>query len=174
MSLEKECASVCHDPLLVTVTQLQEAIEALPPGSFKAHPRDASGAFSPTPASSTPVISPPPGVTPAPQPCFIQPLVVATQIHIEGMTCNSCAQSIEGMISQRKGVRSAQVSLANHCGTFEYDPLLTTLEELREAIEDMGFDAFLPGENRARSTSVTAPQSPQQRPLSSPSLSTRR
>lgn len=43
-------------------------------------------------------------------------------------------------------MRSAQVSLANHRGTFEYDPLLTTPEDLREAIEDMGFDAFLPGE----------------------------
>ncbi|XP_046879490.1 copper-transporting ATPase 1 [Hypomesus transpacificus] len=152
VSLEKECASICHDPLLVTVTQLKEAIEALPPGSFKAHPRDdAPGSFSPTPASYTPVMSPPPGAVPAPQPHLtsplIQPLLVVTQIHIEGMTCNSCVQSIEGMISQRKGVRSAQVSLANHSGTFEYDPLLTTLEELRDAIEDMGFDAFLPESN---------------------------
>ena len=31
-------------------------------------------------------------------------------------------------------------------GMFEYDPLLTGPEQLREAVEDMGFDAFLTGE----------------------------
>ncbi|KAJ8255284.1 hypothetical protein GJAV_G00203140 [Gymnothorax javanicus] len=76
-----------------------------------------------------------------------QPLGAVVEIRIEGMTCNSCVQSIEGMISQHKGVKSAQVSLANHNGTFEYDPLVTSAEELREAIEDMGFDAFLPESN---------------------------
>lgn len=44
-------------------------------------------------------------------------------------------------------MRSAQVSLTDHQGVFEYDPLLTTPEELKEAIEDMGFDAFLPGKS---------------------------
>uniref|UniRef100_A0A8C4HB01 P-type Cu(+) transporter n=1 Tax=Dicentrarchus labrax TaxID=13489 RepID=A0A8C4HB01_DICLA len=125
VSLEKEKASICHDPLKVTVTQLQQAIEALPPGNFKTQPWDSS----------------------ASQPCFTQPLASVANIHIEGMTCNSCVESIEGMISQRKGVISAQVSLADHRGIFEYDPLLTMPEELREAVEDMGFDAFLPETN---------------------------
>uniref|UniRef100_A0A8C9XWY6 P-type Cu(+) transporter n=1 Tax=Sander lucioperca TaxID=283035 RepID=A0A8C9XWY6_SANLU len=132
VSLEKEKVSICYDPLKATATQLQQAIEALPPGTFKIQPWDSSGALSPAkPAAS--------------QPCFTQPLASVVNIHIEGMTCNSCVQSIEGMISQRKGVISAQVSLADHQGAFEYDPLLTTPEELREAVEDMGFDAFLPG-----------------------------
>uniref|UniRef100_A0A8P4GBR1 P-type Cu(+) transporter n=1 Tax=Dicentrarchus labrax TaxID=13489 RepID=A0A8P4GBR1_DICLA len=121
VSLEKEKASICHDPLKVTVTQLQQAIEALPPGNFKTQPWDSSGP--------------------------LRPLASVANIHIEGMTCNSCVESIEGMISQRKGVISAQVSLADHRGIFEYDPLLTMPEELREAVEDMGFDAFLPETN---------------------------
>uniref|UniRef100_A0A3Q1GDP0 P-type Cu(+) transporter n=1 Tax=Acanthochromis polyacanthus TaxID=80966 RepID=A0A3Q1GDP0_9TELE len=153
VSLENEKASICYDPLKVTVTQLQQAIEALPPGNFKTQPWGASEPLSPvstlpTPASSS---SQPTRATQAKpaasQPCFIQPLASVVHIHIEGMTCNSCVQSIEGMISQRKGVTSAQVSLADHQGIFEYDPLLTTPEELREAIEDMGFDAFLPETN---------------------------
>ncbi|CAO2623347.1 Copper-transporting ATPase 1 [Lemmus lemmus] len=61
------------------------------------------------------------------------------------MTCNSCVQSIEGVISKKPGVKSIRVSLANSTGTVEYDPLLTSPETLREAIEDMGFDAVLPG-----------------------------
>uniref|UniRef100_A0A8D0CTK9 P-type Cu(+) transporter n=1 Tax=Sander lucioperca TaxID=283035 RepID=A0A8D0CTK9_SANLU len=132
VSLEKEKVSICYDPLKATATQLQQAIEALPPGTFKIQPWDSSGALSPVSISPTPALSPPrPART--------------TQAKPAGMTCNSCVQSIEGMISQRKGVISAQVSLADHQGAFEYDPLLTTPEELREAVEDMGFDAFLPG-----------------------------
>uniref|UniRef100_A0A671U6P5 P-type Cu(+) transporter n=1 Tax=Sparus aurata TaxID=8175 RepID=A0A671U6P5_SPAAU len=127
VSLEEEKASICYDPLKVTVTQLQQAIEALPPGNFKTQSWDSSAPFS--------------------APCFMQPLASEANIHIEGMTCNSCVESIEGMISQRKGVMSAHVSLADHKGMFEYDPLLTSPEELREAIEDMGFDAFLPDYN---------------------------
>uniref|UniRef100_A0A8C4H9L8 P-type Cu(+) transporter n=1 Tax=Dicentrarchus labrax TaxID=13489 RepID=A0A8C4H9L8_DICLA len=150
VSLEKEKASICHDPLKVTVTQLQQAIEALPPGNFKTQPWDSSGPLSivstsPTPALSSPRLAGATQAKPAAsQPCFTQPLASVANIHIEGMTCNSCVESIEGMISQRKGVISAQVSLADHRGIFEYDPLLTMPEELREAVEDMGFDAFLP------------------------------
>lgn len=137
--LEKEKATICYDPLRITVPDLQRAIEALPPGKFKTKPWDSLFALSPAPTS-------PPPASSASRPCFTQPLNSVINIHIEGMTCNSCVQSIEGMISQRKGVMSSRVSLVNHQGTFEYDPLLTSPEELREAIEDMGFDATLPGE----------------------------
>lgn len=155
VSLENEKASICYDPQKVTVTQLQQAIEALPPGNFKTQPWDSSGPLSPVATSPARTLPPssswPTGANQAKpavlQPCFNQPLGSVVNIHIEGMTCNSCVQSIEGMISQKKGVMSAEVSLTDHQGIFEYDPLLTTPEELREAIEDMGFDAFLPETN---------------------------
>lgn len=155
VSLETEKASICYDPLKVTVPELQQAIEALPPGNFKTQPWDSTGPLSPVSISPTPALSAPwpagavQAKLTAPQPCFTQPLASVVKIRIEGMTCNSCVQSIEGMISQRNGVVSAHVSLAEHQGIFEYDPLLTSPEELREAVEDMGFDAFLPGK-RAR------------------------
>lgn len=128
--LEKEKASICYDPLRITVPELQRAIEALPPGNFKTEPWDSTS---------------PPAAPSASQLCFTQPLSSVVIVHIEGMTCNSCVQSIEGVISQRKGVTSTRVSLVDHQGTFEYDPLLTSPEELRKAIDDMGFDATLPG-----------------------------
>uniref|UniRef100_A0A8C8F6M0 P-type Cu(+) transporter n=1 Tax=Oncorhynchus tshawytscha TaxID=74940 RepID=A0A8C8F6M0_ONCTS len=144
--LESESASIHYDPGRVTVSGLQQAIESLPPGTFKTQPwSSTSGGVSPT--STTPPPSSQAGLS-STQPCYSQPLTATALIHIEGMTCGFCVQSIEGMLSQRKGVRSAKVSLANHRGAFEYDPLLTQPEELREAIEDMGFDAFLPGENQ--------------------------
>lgn len=150
VSLEKEKASICYDPLQISVSQIQQAIEALPPGKFRTSLWDSPAALcSPPPPQSASAL---PGLGghakyAVPQPCFSQPLLSVANIHIEGMTCNSCVQSIEGMISQRNGVISAKVSLAEHQGVFEYDPLVTTPEELREAIEDMGFDAFLPETN---------------------------
>lgn len=151
VSLEKGKASICYNPLKVTVPQLQQAIEALPPGNFKTELWDTSSPLSPVSPPSTPAISSrPAGASQAKpaasQPCFTQPLASVVNIHIENMTCNSCVQSIESMLSQRKGVVSARVSLNDQQGIFEYDPLLTTPEELKDAIEDMGFVAFLAGE----------------------------
>ncbi|MBN3303402.1 ATP7A ATPase, partial [Amia calva] len=133
VSLQEESASIHYNPKLTTVNQLKSAIEALPPGNFKVR----IGTNSPSACVS--VLTP---VTHADQ-----PLVSVTIIGIEGMTCGSCVQSIEGVLSQREGVKSAVVSLAKHSGTFEYDPLLTSPEELQRAVEDMGFDAFLPETN---------------------------
>jgi len=146
VSLETEKASICYDPLTVTVPQLRQALEALPPGNFKTCLWDS-------PDSPTSLALPQPGAlwTQQARPCVSTPLGgTVAEVRIEGMTCGSCVRSIEGMISQRKGVRSVQVSLAEHKGTFEYDPLLTNPEELRDAVEDMGFDAFLPGEKKQR------------------------
>uniref|UniRef100_A0A8C7ZT34 P-type Cu(+) transporter n=1 Tax=Oryzias sinensis TaxID=183150 RepID=A0A8C7ZT34_9TELE len=147
VSLDKEQATICYDPHKVTVSALQRAIEALPPGNFKV---DAPGSTNPVTSARAQPACVTQAKPSALQPCFTQPLVSTVHIHIEGMTCNSCVQSIEGMISQRKGVVSAQVSLADHQGIFEYDPLLTSPQELREAVEDMGFDAFLPGKSKKR------------------------
>uniref|UniRef100_A0A8C5B160 P-type Cu(+) transporter n=1 Tax=Gadus morhua TaxID=8049 RepID=A0A8C5B160_GADMO len=127
--LETGKASVCYDPLSVTVPRLRQAIEALPPGTFTTQLWGSGGPLSPPAASRSPALS------------------RTVEVRIEGMTCGSCVRSIEGTLSQRSGVRSARVSLAEHRGTFEYDPLLTGPEDLREAVEDMGFDAFLTATN---------------------------
>lgn len=150
VSLEKEKASICYDPLQISVSHIQQAIEALPPGNFRTQLWDTPAALCPLPPSQSASMLPTLGghtKKAVPQPCSSQPLLSVANVHIEGMTCNSCVQSIEGMISQRKGVTSAKVSLSEHQGIFEYDPLVTTPEELREAVEDMGFDAFLPETN---------------------------
>uniref|UniRef100_A0A8C5H2T0 P-type Cu(+) transporter n=1 Tax=Gouania willdenowi TaxID=441366 RepID=A0A8C5H2T0_GOUWI len=139
VSLEKERAFICYDPQVVTVPQLQQAIEVLPPGNFKTQPWNDFDPLSLVSTSSPAAL--------ASQRSFTQPLASAAKIHIEGMTCNSCVQSIEGVMSQKKGVMNAQVSLVDHQGIFDFDPLLTTPQELRDAIEDMGFDAFLPDVN---------------------------
>lgn len=66
-------------------------------------------------------------------------------VWIIGMTCNSCVQSIEGRMSHAVGVQSIAVSLKEEKGTITFDPSLTDAEQLRMAVEDMGFDASLEG-----------------------------
>lgn len=68
-------------------------------------------------------------------------------INVEGMTCNSCVQTIEKNISQRDGVQSISVSLAANTAQIRYSPAKVTAEQLQEAIEDMGFDARLLGDD---------------------------
>ena len=62
-------------------------------------------------------------------------------IDITGMTCNSCVQSIEEMISGVAGVSHIKVSLENENALVSYNSTVTTAEEIGDKIEDMGFEA---------------------------------
>ena len=64
-----------------------------------------------------------------------------TIIDIEGMTCNSCVQSIEKIISGVEGVLSINVSLEDGNAEVVYDPCAITTEKICSEIDHMGFDA---------------------------------
>uniref|UniRef100_A0A8D2CVH3 Copper-transporting ATPase 1 n=1 Tax=Sciurus vulgaris TaxID=55149 RepID=A0A8D2CVH3_SCIVU len=135
VSLENRSALVKYNASSVTPEMLRNAIEAVSPGQYRVSISSEVESTSTSPSSSS--------LQKMPLNIVSQPLTQETVINIDGMTCNSCVQSIEGVISKKTGVKSIRVSLANSNGTVEYDPLLTSPETLREAIEDMGFDATL-------------------------------
>ncbi|NXA29541.1 ATP7B ATPase, partial [Ibidorhyncha struthersii] len=133
VSLEHKRAVIQYSPNLITLSALQEAIESLPPGNFKVcllNGSEANKGASPSPASLHDLFREP-----------LQDTTCMAVFRIDGMTCSSCVKSIEGTISQRQGVQHIAVSLAGRTGTIHYDPAVTNGEELRAAIEDMGFDA---------------------------------
>ncbi|NXJ11207.1 ATP7B ATPase, partial [Odontophorus gujanensis] len=135
VSLEHKCAVVQYSLNSITMPALQQAIESLPPGNFKVclpSSSEANNQPSPSPASVCDLFREP-----------MKDTMCTAVIGIGGMTCNSCAQSIEGTISQRQGVQHIAVSLAGKTGTIHYDPGVTNGAELRDAIEEMGFDASL-------------------------------
>ncbi|XP_075018567.1 copper-transporting ATPase 1 [Calonectris borealis] len=138
VSLEKKSAIINYKPNLISIDVLRKAIEAVSPETFKVSLPDEYGSVALFPTLASPLKSPHPAAKDA-----SQPLTQVVVINIEGMTCNSCVQSIEGVISQKAGVKSIHVSLTNRNGTIEYDPLQTCPEDLRSSIEDMGFDASL-------------------------------
>ncbi|NWW85663.1 ATP7B ATPase, partial [Rhynochetos jubatus] len=133
VSLENKHAVVQYNPNLITLSALQQAIESLPPGNFKVCRLNGSEANKEA--------SPPLALLHDLSRELLQDQTCTTVIRIDGMTCNSCVQSIEGTISQRQGVQCIAVSLADSTGTVHYDPAVTNGEELRAAVEDMGFDA---------------------------------
>ena len=66
---------------------------------------------------------------------------VCVVIGVEGMVCHSCVSNIQTNVGKAKGVKSVAVSLNDKNARITYDPLLTSTEELCEAIEDLGFEA---------------------------------
>ncbi|XP_043927608.1 copper-transporting ATPase 2 [Protopterus annectens] len=142
VSLEQKQALILCDMNVITPALIKETIEALPPGKFKvsfSNGKEVHDAPTSTEVSSLPCYK---KIKPEEQSSIVKQTTV---IHIKGMTCSSCVQSIEGEISKRKGVQCIFVSLAEQRGTIQYDPTETDPEELRTAIEDMGFDASLSG-----------------------------
>lgn len=133
VSLENSTAQVQYDPAHISPLALQRAIEALPPGNFKVSFPDGVEGSGTNSKSST-------HHSPVPR-TQVQGAGCTLVLAIAGMTCTSCVQSIEGLISQREGVQRISVSLAEGTGTILYDPSVINPEELQAAIGDMGFEA---------------------------------
>lgn len=120
VSLEKGSVDLRFDPSLLTLETVKGFLEEIPPGNFRV---SIPGWSSRLNSASTPTQS--------------------ATIGIEGMTCSSCVQAIEGMMSQRAGVRSIKVYLQEKKGIVTFDSTVTCPEELRAEIEDMGFETWL-------------------------------
>ncbi|XP_078428672.1 copper-exporting ATPase / responsive-to-antagonist 1 / copper-transporting ATPase (RAN1) [Wolffia australiana] len=67
--------------------------------------------------------------------------VRSLQVKVTGMTCSACSNSVEAALAAVPGVSSAAVSLLQNVARVVFDPDLVTVEEIKNAIEDAGFDA---------------------------------
>jgi Cu+-exporting ATPase len=67
-----------------------------------------------------------------------------TDLPIEGMTCASCANTIERRLAKQPGVTSANVNFATKVATVKYDPAATGPEQLAKAVDDIGYKAIVP------------------------------
>jgi copper chaperone len=62
-------------------------------------------------------------------------------IKVSGMTCQGCVNSVTRVLSAVPGVASVQVSLERGEAALRYDPAKATEAQLRQAVEDAGFEA---------------------------------
>ena len=58
---------------------------------------------------------------------------------VTGMSCASCAQTIEKNLKGQKGVKSATVNYANASALVEYEPDITTLDKIKSTIQSIGY-----------------------------------
>lgn len=61
-------------------------------------------------------------------------------LNVQGMSCNHCVNSIEGALGKVTGVSSAKVDLAANQVTVTYDESKVGLDQVKETIEDQGYD----------------------------------
>jgi len=81
---------------------------------------------------------------------------------VEGMSCASCARSVESIIAKLPGVDPASVNYANASLTIELDPKKVTYKELNESISFAGYqiieDVAISIEQEERKQSATLKQ----------------
>ncbi|MFH0769263.1 MAG: heavy metal-associated domain-containing protein, partial [Chloroflexota bacterium] len=62
-----------------------------------------------------------------------------TSLPITGMTCASCAVTIEKALSEKTGVNQANVNLASEKASVEYDPNKVNIRTLINTVSDTGY-----------------------------------
>ncbi|MFD2035842.1 heavy metal translocating P-type ATPase [Belliella marina] len=65
------------------------------------------------------------------------------EIPVEGMSCASCAISIEKTLKSSPGVKEASVNYANHAATIEWEEQSVSLEELQKKIQSTGYNLVI-------------------------------
>jgi len=67
--------------------------------------------------------------------------MATTTLKVEGMTCGACTSAIESGFQGVKGVGAVSISLVMERAVIQHDPDTITADQIKETIEDRGFDA---------------------------------
>ncbi|XP_022926513.1 copper-transporting ATPase RAN1-like [Cucurbita moschata] len=118
VALLQNRADVVFDPSIVKVEDIKEAIED---AGFEAEIIPETSSVGKKKSNGT----------------------LVGQFSIGGMTCAACVNSVESILKDLPGVRRAVVALATSLGEVEYDPTITTKDDIINGIEDAGFEASL-------------------------------
>ncbi|USL44390.1 copper chaperone CopZ [Priestia megaterium] len=59
---------------------------------------------------------------------------------VRGMSCGHCVKSIEGSVGELNGVQHVEVNLNEAKVTVEFDQNKVSLESIKEAIDDQGYE----------------------------------
>ncbi|TKW05895.1 hypothetical protein SEVIR_7G205900v4 [Setaria viridis] len=78
--------------------------------------------------------------------------ILVCRLHIKGMTCTSCTNTVESALQAFPGVQRASVALATEEAEIRYDRRIVAANQLIQAVEETGFEAVLitAGEDRSR------------------------
>ncbi|MFD1039671.1 copper chaperone CopZ [Virgibacillus byunsanensis] len=63
-----------------------------------------------------------------------------TTLDVRGMTCGHCEKSVKDALEGLEGVNGVEVNLGTGKVDVTYDDAHVTVSDMREAIEDQGYD----------------------------------
>ena len=63
-------------------------------------------------------------------------------LKLRGMSCASCASSIESAIRNVPGVESCNVNFGAEQAAIEYNPRRTSIQEIQDAVEEAGYSSY--------------------------------
>lgn len=61
-------------------------------------------------------------------------------LNVKGMSCGHCVKAVEGALNELNGVERALVDLQAGTVTVDYQENAVTLDQLKEAIEEAGYE----------------------------------
>lgn len=61
-------------------------------------------------------------------------------LNVTGMSCGHCVKAVEGSVGALEGVNSVQVNLDAATVEVEFNSGVVTLDEIKETIDDQGYD----------------------------------
>jgi len=61
------------------------------------------------------------------------------RIHVSGMTCTTCAATVEKALADTKGVEQASVNFASEKASIDYDPEKVDFSKIRDAVTGSGY-----------------------------------
>jgi copper chaperone len=61
-------------------------------------------------------------------------------LHVNGMSCGHCVKAVEGSVGSLSGVSQVKVNLSEGTVAIKFDPFVTTLETIKETIDDQGYE----------------------------------
>ncbi|MGV3508277.1 MAG: heavy metal translocating P-type ATPase [Sphingobacteriaceae bacterium] len=74
---------------------------------------------------------------------------------VTGLSCASCAISAETILRSQEGVINAAVNFANNTASVEYNPSITKPEELKTAVQSVGYDLIIENSASAKASLET-------------------
>lgn len=64
-------------------------------------------------------------------------------LQVNGMTCGHCEKAVKGALGELEGIQGVDVDLASGKVDVVYDDSLVTKNEMKEAIEEQGYDVVV-------------------------------
>lgn len=61
-------------------------------------------------------------------------------LHVDGMSCSHCVNSVKKALDKISGVSSVSVSIDDGTVTVDYDETGTNIEQIKEAINEAGYE----------------------------------